>query len=276
MRPILFAGIAAFGLAQLAASAEADGALLAEVNGIRAAGCGGRRSQPALRHDASLDRAAAAIASGKNLRDAMAAADYRALRSAMLEVEGPSVAAMGRTLAARGCGEIADPAWRDAGTATEPGRAFIVLAEPLEAPAASEAASVSARVLALVNEARARNRRCGFRRFDAVPPLAHSATLQRAAAAHAADMARRGVMDHAGGDGSTPAVRATRAGYSWRTVGENVATGQSTPEQVVAEWLDSPRHCSNIMDGDFTEMGVAVAESATGVFWAQVFGSPQP
>jgi uncharacterized protein YkwD len=30
------------------------------------------------------------------------------------------------------------------------------------------------------------------------------------------------------------------------------------------------------MDGDFTEMGVAVASSATGVFWAQVFGAPQP
>ena len=59
-------------------------------------------------------------------------------------------------------------------------------------------------------------------------------------------------------------------------VGENVATGQSTSEQVVAEWLDSPRHCANIMDGDFTEMGVAVASNAGGVFWAQVFGAPQP
>jgi uncharacterized protein YkwD len=83
-------------------------------------------------------------------------------------------------------------------------------------------------------------------------------------------------MDHAGSDGSTPAMRATRAGYAWRTVGENVATGQSTPEQVVAEWLDSPRHCSNIMDADFTQMGVAFAASASGVYWAQVFGAPMP
>lgn len=206
----------------------------------------------------------------------MAVAGYRALRSAMLEVEGPSTAAMIRTLAARGCEEISDPAWRHAGSATAPGRAFIVFAAPLDAPGAGEADAVNARVLALVNEARAQKRRCGFRRFEAVAPLAHSATLQRAAAAHARDMAQRGVMDHAGADGSTPAGRATRAGYAWRTVGENVATGQSTPEQVVAEWLDSPRHCSNVMDGGFTEMGVAVAGSATGVYWAQLFGSPAP
>ena len=72
-----------------------------------------------------------------------------------------------------------------------------------------------------------------------------------------------------------PSARRARA-TTWRTVGENVATGQSTPEQVVAEWLDSPRHCANIMDADFTEMGVAVASNASGVYWAQVFGAPQP
>ncbi|HKX57868.1 MAG TPA: CAP domain-containing protein [Steroidobacteraceae bacterium] len=127
-----------------------------------------------------------------------------------------------------------------------------------------------------MNEARRQKRRCGFKRFEPSPPLAASATLQRAAKIQAEDMARRGVMEHAGGDGSTPAERATRAGYAWRTVGENVAAGQSTPEQVVEEWLGSPRHCANIMSPDYTEMGVAVASSAAGVYWAQVFGAPAP
>jgi uncharacterized protein YkwD len=131
-------------------------------------------------------------------------------------------------------------------------------------------------VLELVNAARGERRRCGLRRLGPAPPLAASAALLRAAAAHSADMASRGVMDHAGGDGSTPAERATRAGYAWRTVGENVAQGQSSPEQVVDEWLGSPRHCANIMDPDFSEMGVAVASSPQGVFWAQVFGAPAP
>jgi len=246
------------------------------VNAVRARGCGGRPAvKPALRPDARLDRAAARIAAGDAFRDALQSAGYRAAQVAVLEASGHA-ASFSRSLGEGGCKDVTEAAYRDLGVAQRGGVTWLVLAAPLEAPAAGEAATTNARVLTLVNEARAKKRRCGFRRFGAVPPLAPSAALQRAASAHAEDMARRGVMDHAGGDGSTPADRATRAGYAWRTVGENVASGQSTPEQVVAEWLDSPRHCSNIMDSDFTEMGVAVASSATGVYWAQVFGAPQP
>ncbi|MCI0433531.1 MAG: CAP domain-containing protein, partial [Gemmatimonadetes bacterium] len=84
-------------------------------------------------------------------------------------------------------------------------------------------------------------------------------------------------LGHAGRDGSTPAERATRAGYRWRFVGENVAAGQPTPEAVVAEWLGSPRHCANLMDSDYTEMGVAYVtetESEKGIYWVQMFGTP--
>lgn len=246
------------------------------VNAVRARGCGGRPAvKPALRPDARLDRAAARIAAGDELRDALQSAGYRAVQVAVLEASG-NPASFERSLAEGGCKDITEAAYRDLGVAQRGGVTWLVLAAPLVAPAAREAATTNAHVLTLVNEARAKKRRCGFRGFDAVPPLAPSAALQRAASAHAEDMARRGAMDHAGGDGSTPADRATRAGYAWRNVGENVAMGQSTPDQVVAEWLDSPRHCSNIMDPDFTEMGVAVASSATGVYWAQVFGAPQP
>ena len=248
---------------------------VAAVNAIRARGCGGKPAVgPALRRDARLDRAATALAVGEDLKEALQAADYRATQAALLEATGDA-ASMERVLAEKGCKDILDAVYRDVGFAQGGRTSWILLAAPLVAPAA-DAASVNAQVLALVNEARRQKRRCGFKRFAASPPLAESATLQRAAKAHAEDMARRAVMEHAGGDGSTPAERATRAGYAWRTVGENVAAGQSTPGQVVAEWLGSPRHCANIMSADYTEMGVAVASSAHGVYWAQVFGAPAP
>ena len=136
----------------------------------------------------------------------------------------------------------------------------------------------ASRVLELVNEARARPRRCGGERHEAVPPLARSAELDRVALAHARDMAARKSMSHTGSDGSTPGERATREGYRWRTIGENVAYGQPTAERVVAGWLDSPHHCENIMDPDFTDMGIGVAEAArgeAGPYWAQVFGRPR-
>ena len=250
--------------------------LVESVNAVRARGCAGRPGVAGkVRADPRLDRVAAELAAGRELRQALLSAGYRAVQVAVLEATG-NLAAIERSLAEGGCKDVTDAAYRDVGVARGDGVIRFVLAAPLEAPAAGEAAAVGERVLALVNAARADRRRCGLKRFEAVPPLAASRALQAAAAAHAEDMARRGVIDHAGGDGSTPAMRATRAGYAWRTVGENVATGQSTPEQVVAEWLDSPRHCANIMDADFTEMGVAVASNASGVYWAQVFGAPQP
>ena len=250
--------------------------VVAAVNAIRAHGCRGKPAVvPALRHDARLDRAAAALADGEELKDSLQAVDYRATQAALLEASG-NATSIERVLAEKGCKDILDATYRDIGFAQGGRTSWILLAAPLVAPAAADAASVSARVLALVNEARGRKRRCGFKRFEPSPPLAASATLQRAAKVQAEDMARRGVMEHAGGDGSTPAERATRAGYAWRTIGENVASGQSTPDQVVAEWLGSFRHCANIMSADYAEMGVAVASSARGVYWAQVFGTPAP
>jgi uncharacterized protein YkwD len=273
---------AAVVLAALAAAATplARADLLAEVNAIRARGCGrSPAAQPALRHEAALDRAAAAIADGKKLRDAMAASGYRALRSASLEAEGESEAAIARALAARGCKEVTDAAWRDTGFAIEPGRAIVVLAAPLVPPAEGDAAAVGARVLALVNEARSRPRRCGWKKHGPAPPLAASTALDRAALAHARDMATHSAMGHAGSDGSTPSERATRAGYRWRLVAENVAAGQPTPEQAVAEWLESPGHCANLMNPGYTEMGIgfaADANSAAGVYWSQLFATPAP
>ena len=134
-------------------------------------------------------------------------------------------------------------------------------------------------MLALVNEARGSARRCGWKRFEAAPPLARSEALDRAAIAHARDMASRSRMEHAGFDGSTPGERATRAGYRWGRIGENVAAGQATPELAVASWLESPRHCANLMDSAYTEMGIGFAAdpgNAAATYWAQVLGTPLP
>jgi len=146
-------------------------------------------------------------------------------------------------------------------------------------PTGVEPAPSVSRVLGLVNEARARPRRCGGERHAAVPPLAQSAILDRVAVAHAREMAARGRMSHSGADGSTPGERAIRAGYRWQAIGENVAYGQPTSEQVVAGWLGSAHHCANIMDPDYTDMGIGFAagtRDSARPYWSQVFGKPAP
>ena len=120
-------------------------------------------------------------------------------------------------------------------------------------------ATVRARVIELVNDARSTSRRCGSERFAAAPSLRLSGELGAAAADHARDMARERFFEHRGSDGSEPKTRVLRAGYQPRLTGENIAYGPESAEEVVAGWLASPGHCANIMDSRFQHIGVGVA-----------------
>ena len=136
---------------------------------------------------------------------------------------------------------------------------WIALAEPFAPPPARDRSAVSRRVLALTNQARAQARRCGATPYAAAPPLSLDATLEHAARDYARQMATSGYMDHTGHDGSSPSERVTRGGYRWREMGENLASGVMSAEQVVGGWLGSPDHCANLMDPLFRQMGVAYA-----------------
>ena len=91
-------------------------------------------------------------------------------------------------------------------------------------------------------------------------------------------MAANNYFSHTGRDGSSFAQRATRAGYRYRMIGENIAAGQLSPEEAVAGWIKRPAHCANLMNASYTEMGVALAVNATstmGVYWVQLLGTPR-
>lgn len=134
------------------------------------------------------------------------------------------------------CGSLSEaPAGDGAPTTTDPGA---------PAPEPSEAA----RMLELVNEARAAGRSCGSAGwFAAADPLALEPRLNAAAQWYSDDMHVNGAWGHVGSDGSTLRVRVDRTGYPWRALGENIAKGYTTPEHVMVAWLGSPGHCANIM-----------------------------
>ncbi|MER7959482.1 CAP domain-containing protein [Streptomyces sp. NPDC096030] len=123
--------------------------------------------------------------------------------------------------------------------------------------------SVADQVISLVNAERAKAG-CG--------PLSANATLTRAAQGHSDDMAARDYFDHTNPDGDGPGERVTAAGYPWSTYGENIAMGQSTPEQVMNSWMNSPGHRANILNCDFKEIGIGVHNEG-GPYWTQVFGA---
>jgi uncharacterized protein YkwD len=249
------------------------------VNAVRDVGCGGRPGGAVpLRENERLDEVAHRLSQGTDLLTAQRFADYHAVSSFSVSIShvppsGDVESLIGRQF----CQQIVNPAFREVGTWRRGADVWIALAEPFRPPAPRDQGEISRRVLTLTNQARARARRCGPTPFAAVGPLELNSTLARVALHYAEQMAVYGYMAHTGRDGTSPATRITRSGYRWREVGENLASGIMTPEEVVAGWLRSPEHCANLMDPLFSEMGVGFAvntHNEAGVYWAMEFGTP--
>ncbi len=133
-------------------------------------------------------------------------------------------------------------------------------------------------LLNAVNEARSQPRQCGDQNVDAAEPLSWNCQLEDAARAHSKDMAEQAFFSHSGPDGAQVGDRVSGRGYTWSAVGENIAAGQNSVDNVMDGWLSSPGHCANIMSTKFSEMGAARVEapgSKYSPFWTQVFGRPR-
>jgi uncharacterized protein YkwD len=129
-----------------------------------------------------------------------------------------------------------------------------------------------------INQARANSRMCGSTFYKAAGMTGWNGKLTDAAAGHAADMATNNYFSHASLDGRTFSQRISATGYLWSAVGENIAAGQKTPEEVMTAWLDSPGHCENIMNATYTEVGVACVSNQASlykVYWAMELGRPK-
>ncbi len=76
--------------------------------------------------------------------------------------------------------------------------------------------------------------------------------------------------------GEGPGQRATDVGYSYRAVGENLAAGQKTPDEVMRDWMNSTEgHRENILNPMWVHIGVGIRTGGPyGVYWVQEFGAP--
>jgi uncharacterized protein YkwD len=259
-----------------ALTAQADG--LSAVQLLREGGCGGTLppARP-LRHDGLLDRAAEQWAAGRTPKAAAELSGYRAEATAGVHIRGPESSTI-QLLKGAGCRALLDPAMHDIGVYHRGADTWLVLASAYVVPALSQAPVLASRVLQLVNEARARGAHCGERSFGPVAPVKLSGTLASVAFGHATDMARHNYFEHEDLAGHSPADRVRAVGYREKLVGENIAYGPKSAEEVVQGWLDSPGHCENIMDSRFAEMGIAYAPghaSKRGLYWVQLLVAPQ-
>ncbi|WP_432247738.1 CAP domain-containing protein [Streptomyces sanyensis] len=128
--------------------------------------------------------------------------------------------------------------------------------------APSEASALAAALFTLVNEERA---------AVGCAPVTADAALSGLARAHSADMAARGFFDHTDPDGADPWDRAEKAGVT-DLGAENIARGQADAGAVMNAWMQSEGHRANILNCDFTTMGVGIHEGDGGPWWTQNFG----
>jgi uncharacterized protein YkwD len=252
---------------------------------LREGGCGGHfpAARP-LNREAPLDRAAAQWAGGTALTAAAQGNGYAADSLSGVHVTGPD-SSLVDVLRGSGCRSLTDRGMQDLGVYHRGRETWLILASrsatsrPGSAtPSPVAAASLTARALELVNDIRAHGTRCGTRSFGPAPPVRLSTTLNDVAQGHATDMARHEYFEHQDLSGRSPADRVRAVGYPEKLVGENIAYGPESADEVVKGWLDSPGHCENIMDPRFAEMGIAysMGQSARrGLYWVQLLVEPK-
>ena len=117
-----------------------------------------------------------------------------------------------------------------------------------------------AEVIRLVNEIRRQN---GLGELTASAELSHVARLK------SQDMHDKGYFDHTSPTYGSAFDMLRSFGISYRTAGENIAYGYSTPQAVVDAWMNSSGHRANILNASYTQIGVGHVQD--GNYCTQIF-----
>jgi uncharacterized protein YkwD len=264
--------------AVLAVASPTQPDALSEIQVLRAGGCGGLMPAAApLHHTHALDQAAEQWAHGVALSAAVQSGGYAADVATGLRISDAN-ADMISTLRRSSCRALLNGEFQDIGIYRRGSNYWLVLSSRYTLPDRSQAPALAARALTLINQVRASGTRCGQRWFAPTSPVTLSATLATVALGHAADMAVHDYFEHEDLSGHSPAQRVRAVGYQEKLVGENIAYGPKSIDEVVRGWLDSPDHCENIMDPRFAQMGIAYApgqHARRGLYWVQVLAAPR-
>lgn len=128
--------------------------------------------------------------------------------------------------------------------------------------------SFEAQVIALMNAEREKY---------GMGALVEQSQITSVARQHSEDMACNGFFDHVSPTTKTIVERAEAVGYAYVMIGENIAAGYLTPEEVFLAWMESESHRENILNPDYTQVGVGyvfLPGSDYGSYWTAVYARP--
>lgn len=126
---------------------------------------------------------------------------------------------------------------------------------------ASSSATFQQQVVDLVNAERAKG---------GLNPLTVSQEVQNAAQVRAGEIIQS--FSHTRPNGASPFTALNEQNLKYTAAGENIAAGQATPQAVMDSWMNSSGHRANIMNPDFTHIGVGYIEGGGyKTNWVQLF-----
>lgn len=123
-------------------------------------------------------------------------------------------------------------------------------------------AAYASEIIRLVNAERVNN---------GLAPLAESATLNTLASVRANELIT--LFSHTRPNGGNLSSIFAEYSVGWWAIGENIAMGQTTPQVVMTDWMNSQGHRENILSSDFTSIGVGVVKHNGTYYWVQIFAN---
>lgn len=103
-------------------------------------------------------------------------------------------------------------------------------------------------------------------------PLTLDADVSNVATKKSQDMIDNNYFAHNSPTYGSPFDMLKKFGISYKTAGENIAMGQKTPKEVVNAWMNSEGHRKNILNPNYSKIGVGVAQKSGGsIYWTQIF-----
>jgi uncharacterized YkwD family protein len=118
--------------------------------------------------------------------------------------------------------------------------------------------SFASQVVTLVNQERTK---------AGLTPLAGDSPLSAMALDKAKDMYDNHYFDHTSPTYGSPFDMMNTYGIRYTYAGENIAMGQQTPQEVMTAWMNSPGHRQNILNPNYTKIGVSYYNGE----WVQEF-----
>jgi len=110
------------------------------------------------------------------------------------------------------------------------------------------------------------------RQKNGLATLQLDSSVSNVARTKSKDMAANNYFAHQSPTYGSAGDMLKQSGINWSAWGENIASGQRTPEAVVTAWMNSEGHRANILSSNFAKIGVGYVTNSNGTpYWTQMF-----